>query len=183
MGLIEGMTPGARRRYLGASGQMAVMAELLDRGCNVAVPEVDTGEDVFAFAQGEQPPDRIQVKRSTAKRRSGGHYVADIKVPLRQLESVDSQLFFAFAIRLDGRWIDFVVISRYDLYVLVENEGIGSLEHDKLMRRFQLVFEGDDALRCGGCDLNRHRNAWGSIPALTPPAGEETPLSLADDTP
>ena len=39
MELSEAMDDGTRRRYRGASGQMAVMAELLNRGCNVAVCE------------------------------------------------------------------------------------------------------------------------------------------------
>jgi hypothetical protein len=48
-----------RRPYTGRSGQMAVMAELLDRECNVAVPEIDVGEDVFAFRDGEEAIARI----------------------------------------------------------------------------------------------------------------------------
>jgi hypothetical protein len=33
--------------YTGKSGQLAVMAELVSRGYNVAVPEVDAGDDIF----------------------------------------------------------------------------------------------------------------------------------------
>lgn len=33
--------------YVGRAGQMAVMAEFLLRGWNVALPEVDIGEDIF----------------------------------------------------------------------------------------------------------------------------------------
>lgn len=35
------------RNYTGKSGQLAVMAEFLIRGYNVAMPEVDEGDDVF----------------------------------------------------------------------------------------------------------------------------------------
>ena len=38
---------GPRDTYTGRSGQMAVMAELLFRRCNAAIPEVDVGTDVL----------------------------------------------------------------------------------------------------------------------------------------
>ena len=37
------MDPKNRGAYTGRSGQMAVIAELLNRGCNAAIPEVDVG--------------------------------------------------------------------------------------------------------------------------------------------
>jgi len=33
--------------YLGRAGQLAVMSEFLTRGWNVAIPEVDIGDDIF----------------------------------------------------------------------------------------------------------------------------------------
>lgn len=33
--------------YVGRAGQMAVMSEFLVRGYNVAIPEVDVGDDIF----------------------------------------------------------------------------------------------------------------------------------------
>lgn len=36
--------------YLGHAGQMAVMAEFLVRGYNVAIPEVDVGDDIFVVS-------------------------------------------------------------------------------------------------------------------------------------
>jgi hypothetical protein len=35
--------------YVGSAGQMAVMAEFLLRGWNVASPEIDVGEDLFVI--------------------------------------------------------------------------------------------------------------------------------------
>jgi hypothetical protein len=55
--------------YTECSGQNAVKAELLHRMCNVAVPEVDVGEDVLAFRDGDANISRIQVKTANAKRR------------------------------------------------------------------------------------------------------------------
>jgi hypothetical protein len=33
--------------YIGKAGHLAVMSEFLMLGWNVAIPEVDTGEDIF----------------------------------------------------------------------------------------------------------------------------------------
>lgn len=40
---------GTRNLFTGRAGQRAVIVELLARQCNAAIPEVDLGEDVFAF--------------------------------------------------------------------------------------------------------------------------------------
>jgi hypothetical protein len=52
--------------YVGRAGQMAVMAELLWRGWNVALPEVDVGEDVFVVKDESGELWRVQVKTATA---------------------------------------------------------------------------------------------------------------------
>ena len=48
--------------YVGRAGQMAVMAELLWRGWNVALPEVDVGDDVLVVKDDSGDLWRIQVK-------------------------------------------------------------------------------------------------------------------------
>lgn len=53
--------------YIGRSGQLAVMAEFLMRGYNVAIPEVDVGEDLFVVRDADGELSRIQVKCSIAK--------------------------------------------------------------------------------------------------------------------
>ncbi|MGH7224944.1 MAG: hypothetical protein ACRELF_17105 [Gemmataceae bacterium] len=63
--------------YTGRSGQMAVMAELLLQHCNVAIPEVDVGTDVFAFHDAREEVARVQVKTAQAKRyKQGQGYAA-----------------------------------------------------------------------------------------------------------
>ena len=70
--------------YTGRSGQMAVMAMFLFRGYNVAVPEVDVGEDVFVVRDADGDLSRIQVKAAIAK---GKTKVSGLfKVALAQLE-------------------------------------------------------------------------------------------------
>src|SRR5258707_4425623 len=155
------MDPKNQRAYVGHSGQMAVMAELLSRGCNVATPEIDVGEDLFAFLDGQSMLDRIQVKTVTAKRlKEQGCYSADVSVPLAQLRALDQpRLYFVFPVRLEGMWTDFVVISRRDLNTLSHSENLGYSNQKSGELQLHLTF-GPASLVCSGKDLHGVRNAW-----------------------
>jgi hypothetical protein len=155
---------------------MAVLAELLARLCNVAVPEVDEGEDVLAFLLGDPDITRIQVKTANAERlKEEGRYAARVSVPLDQLrEQGQAELYYLFAIRLDDRWIDFVVISRTALRQHHEEEGMGYVHPRNRELQLYLSFS-QDGLVCSGQDLQRYRNAWATLPVLRrrkQPAGE-----------
>ncbi len=72
--------------YTGGAGQAAVMSEFLFRGYNVAVPEVDRGDDLFVVQDADGSLSRIQVKAVIGKRRARSDaYAAQVVVPLRQL--------------------------------------------------------------------------------------------------
>lgn len=160
-----------QRRYTGHSGQMVVMAELLARGCNVAIPEIDVGEDVFAFQDGQRPVDRIQVKTATnVKRRKKGGHTADVHVKLAQLRDPNvPELYYVFPVRLEDRWTDFVVISRPDLYALHEIEGVGYKNEKEGDLQLHLIFGAGQALACSDLDLSGCRNAWERLPVLKLP--------------
>ena len=168
---------GTADTYTGRSGQRAVMAELLIRQCNVAIPEVDTGEDVFAFRDDRPEVARIQVKTAQTKgyKRKAG-YPARFGIPIRQLRRPEPpELFYALAVRLGALWADFVVISRAQLRNLWEgphpfgreNPASGNLELD-------LVFEPDHVW-CSGIDLQAFRNAWETLAPLRPVPVPRTP--------
>ena len=52
--------------YLGKAGEFLVMSHFLMRGWNVAVPEVDRGDDIFVIEDTEGIYYRIQVKTASA---------------------------------------------------------------------------------------------------------------------
>jgi hypothetical protein len=158
-----------RRSYIGKSGQMVVMAELLARGCNVAIPEIDVGEDLFTFKDGQHLIDRIQVKTANARRlRISDGYVARISLPLAQLRAKDDpELHYVFPIRLDEKWTDFVVISRKNLRLLQVLEAIGSENTKSGELQLRLIFD-PKSLTCKGHDLSRFRDAWNLLPILKP---------------
>ena len=55
----------ATTQHVGKAGQFAVMFELALREYNVAIPEIDTGDDVFAFDVARGALWRIQAKAAT----------------------------------------------------------------------------------------------------------------------
>ncbi len=154
--------------YTGFSGQMAVMAELLARCCNTAVPVVDVGTDVFAFLDEQEAVTRIQVKTGRGQRYKGEDgYRAPFDIPLKQLTQPDTpRLFYALAVRLGDVWGDFLIIPRRQLARYwnsgrkfgTENKASGNLV---LTVQFRPL-----AVSCGEVNLTEFRNAWGSLPPI-----------------
>jgi hypothetical protein len=60
------------KAYRGMAGQLAVMAEFAVLGYNVAVPEIDEGDDIFVSEPDTTRIWRVQVKASKAKRPAAG---------------------------------------------------------------------------------------------------------------
>lgn len=102
--------------HLGRAGQLAVMAELLARGWNVAIPEVDVGDDVFVAKDDGTRLTRVQVKTATPTELNGAT-VATFLVPREQLMKLEEvPLVYVFAVPLDARW-RFIVVARRELAV------------------------------------------------------------------
>ena len=55
--------------YVGKAGQLYVMSEFLMRGWNVAMPEVDTGDDIFVVEDENDTFYRVQVKTAQSIQR------------------------------------------------------------------------------------------------------------------
>lgn len=90
------------------------MAELLWRGWNVALPDVDAGEDVLVVDDETGALSRVQVKTATAKAHPWG-YSAQFSVSLRQLETNRTPEFiFVFAVRSSEGWEPFVALTDHN---------------------------------------------------------------------
>jgi hypothetical protein len=153
-----------QRTWTGHSGQNAVKAELLFRQCNVAVPEVDLGTDVFAFRDARPEMARIQVKTAQGRRyKNEAGYSATFHVPLKQLEIPDlPPLYYACAVRLVNGWGDFLILRRYQLNAY-RNARIPFGTEDDQDLVFTVQFRPDRVV-CGEVDLTVHRNAWDQLP-------------------
>ena len=107
-----------KHSHLGRAGQFATMAEILARGWNVAIPEVDVGDDVFVARDDASRLTRVQVKTSAPTALSGrdAWETEGIKLASHQLFATTEAvpLTYVFAIPFGERW-EFVVVSRTEL--------------------------------------------------------------------
>jgi len=150
--------------YTGKSGQLAVMAEFVSRGYNVAVPEVDIGDDIFVVRDKDGDLSRVQVKTATAKELQNGGYSATFKVSLRQLEAPHTpEMNYVLVVRHQERWTEFLVIGREDLYELHAMHNLGSEQEDSVV--FSISFAADDVL-CKKQSLKSYRNQWSRWPII-----------------
>jgi hypothetical protein len=103
---------GKRHLYVGRAGQLVVMAEFLLRGWNVAMPEVDVGDDVFVVKDEGGDLFRIQVKTATARPHRQG-YSAQFTIGLAQLEIPRApDLTYVFVVRHGSQWGPYIIIGR-----------------------------------------------------------------------
>ena len=144
-------------QYTGRAGHLAVMAELLLRGWNTAIPEVDVGDDIFVVHDRAGDMHRVQVKTALAKPLKSG-YSVQFNISFPQLRTrIIPDLIYVFAIRVYDRWDAFVVINRKTLNAEHSLHGIGSEYKDRLTVR--LRFAGA-SITCSGRDLSQYRDNW-----------------------
>lgn len=152
----------AESDYVGKAGQLATMAEYLLRGYNVAMPEVDRGDDIFVVEDSTGQLWRIQVKTAIGKKHEYG-YSGQFKISLEQLQMARKpDLHYVLALRAGDRW-EFVIIPRATLRRLHRRAGIGSVagEHVILNCRFTAT-----EVLCSEADLQRYRNNWRRWPLI-----------------
>ena len=133
------------------------MAELLVRGWNTAIPEVDVGDDIFVVRDSDGNLRRVQVKTAVAKPLKSG-YSAQFNISRSQLETpITPDIIFVFAVRLHSCWNAFVLIDQETLNAEYSLHGIGSEYKDRLTLR--LRFTGT-SITCSGRDLSQYRDNW-----------------------
>ena len=162
------LQPKRQHLYLGKAGQFAVMAECLMRGFNVAIPEVDIGDDLFVVNDQSGNYRRIQVKTVTAVRRqtvaSAGHS-AQFQVPLAQLlQTFVPDLIYVFAVRFPAGWGPFLVIPRDTLLGLHLAQGLGAKTKRGERVQFYVRFDDNGAIRSSGQSLAQFVNQFDGLP-------------------
>ena len=149
--------------YTGRAGHLAVMAELLLRGWNTAIPEVDVGDDIFVVRDSDGNMHRVQVKTAVAKPLKSG-YNAQFNLSLSQLSrGITPDIIYVFAVRFHSHWDAFVVIDRAILYDEHSLYSIGNEHKDRLTLRFRFT---DTSVTCRQRDLSQYRNNWTRFPII-----------------
>src|SRR5262249_42767849 len=125
--------PMPRASHVGKAGQLAVMSEYLLRGYNVAMPEVDEGDDIFVVRARMGAIFRIQVKTAVAIRRRNG-YSGTFSISRLQLETPSPlDLDYVLALRQGVGFWEFLVIPRTNLYGEHSIHGIGNIAGSQLI--------------------------------------------------
>jgi hypothetical protein len=168
----EGRQRGTEDHFTGRAAQLAVVSELLRFQCNAAIPEVDLGTDVFAFRDDREEVVRLQVKSNTVPYiyPDGSGYSAKFALPMKQFHRLDDRppLYYVLAVLRDGKWVDFLVVSRARLRSYYNGKKrFGSF--DKANDDLKITVEFRTSVICSEQDLTDCRNAWGSLPPLQPP--------------
>ena len=148
--------------YLGKAGQLYVMSEFLIRGWNVAMPEVDTGDDIFVVEYDKDSFYRIQVKTATIVERQQGSS-AQFSVSLSQFEENQLSIYYVFLLRDKIGWYKMLLISQITLLDFFYNNNIGSVYEKNLTLYFSIK---DDKITCSNLDFTEYINNFNDFPIV-----------------
>lgn len=150
-------------QYLGKAGHLTVMSEFLVRGWNVAIPEVDIGDDIFVVKDDNGTLRRVQVKTSIATQRRNG-ISGQFNLSLRQLRlAANILIHYVFIIRHEGRWLPPLIIRQDYLLNHIENEGVGSVFGDKITLYVSLQ---NGNASCSSADFSGYLNDYADFPII-----------------
>lgn len=149
--------------YIGKAGHLAVMGELALRGYNVAMPEIDKGDDIFVVRNDTGAMWRLQVKTSLGKsQKISKRFQFRIREDSIQV-SQNPDLHFVFAMRRRGRW-RFLIMDRPVLRNYANNKNLGSLSGD--YRQIAITLTDSGEATCSKQDLTNHLSDWNSWPRI-----------------
>lgn len=138
--------------YLGRAGHLASMSECLSRGWNVAIPEVDVGEDIFVVEDETSNLVKVQVKSATGKKIKKG-FKSQFIIPEKQINNTSKKgndLRFIFVTRYNGIWQPFVIMTRKELQDKHLIEHIGTVTKTKEVKvkfTFYYIYDNDNSKR------------------------------------
>ena len=146
--------------FTGQAGEHAVISKFLIKGWNVAVPQVDVGDDLLVARQEDAyVPVQVKTARARQQRKS---YAGTFRLAVQQIQTPRwPDLVYVFAVYHKARWSDFIVVPRRDLHTLREVDGVGTATGDHLSLR---VSFHPDSVRCSGQDWSVFRDQWSAIP-------------------
>jgi hypothetical protein len=149
--------------YLGKAGHLTVMSEFLTRGWNVAIPEVDIGDDIFVVQDDNGTLRRVQVKTSTSTP-GKKDYRGQFNIPIAQLRNISNiPVHYIFIVRHNDSWSKPVIIRQDYLLDHWENDKIGSLYKGNLNLHFTY---SDKKVKCSKIDLSNYIADFTDFPII-----------------
>ncbi len=139
------------------------MSEFLTRGWNVAIPEVDIGDDIFVVQDDNGTLRRVQVKTSTSTERQNT-FSGQFNVPLTQLRNIANiPVHYVFIVRHNEHWTKPVIIRQDYLLDHLQNDKIGSEHEGNLNLYFSYSPQN---VECSGLDLNKYVSDFTDFPLI-----------------
>ena len=140
------------------------MSEFLTRGWNVAIPEVDIGDDIFVVQDDNGTLRRVQVKTSTSTPREKS-FSGQFNVPLRQLNNIANiPVHYVFVVRHNKQWTKPVIIRQDYLLDHWQANKIGSEHNGNLNLYFS--YSKDDKVESSGLDLSKYISDFTDFPII-----------------
>ncbi len=150
-------------QHVGKSGQLAVMAELALRGYNVAIPEIDIGDDVFVVNNVSGSMWRIQVKTSRGRAQKNSRAFQFRAAQASITNPQTPELHFAFVMRAPDRW-RFLIMDRAVLNNYVIGQHLGTAAG--AFRQISITLHHNNTAVSSGIDLTHHLENWNTWPPL-----------------
>jgi hypothetical protein len=151
-------------QYIGKAGHLVVMSEFLMRGWNVAIPEVDIGDDIFVVQDDNGTLRRVQVKTATSTSRKAS-FSAQFNVSIKHLRNVSNILVhYIFIVRHNDEWSKPVVV-RQD-YLLDHFEHSFARMESKGNTTFYFSYSGD-RVECSGVDFTLFLGDFSDFPKIS----------------
>ena len=141
-----------------------MMSEFLMLGWNVAIPEVDIGDDIFVVQDSNGTLRRVQVKTSASKSRKttySGQFSASVK-NLRNI--TNSFVYYIFIIRHNNEWSKPIIIRQDYLLDYFENKKVGT-EHNGNITFYFSFSEGK--VTCSGQDFTKYIKDFTDFPLIS----------------
>jgi hypothetical protein len=150
-------------QYLGKAGHLAIMSEFLMLGWNVAIPEVDIGDDIFVVQDDNGTLRRVQVKTSTSTSRKDS-FSGQFNVSVKNLQNISNiPVHYVFIVRHNDEWSKPVIIRQDYLLNHFENDNVGSESKGNIM--FYFSFTKGKA-ECSGQDFTKYIKDFTDFPRI-----------------
>lgn len=149
-------------QYLGKAGHLNIMSEFLMLGWNVAIPEVDVGDDIFVVQDDNGTLRRVQVKTSTSTARNNS-YSGQFSVSVNNLRNITNILVhYVFLVRHNGEWVKPVII-RQDYLLDHFNNNVGSEASGNITFYFSYT---NGKVECSGQDFTKYVKDFTDFPQI-----------------
>lgn len=139
------------------------MSEFLMLGWNVAVPEVDIGDDIFVVQDDSGTLRRVQVKTATSTARQSG-FSGQFNISEKNLRNITPiYVHYVFIVRHNDEWTKPIIIRQDYLLDHIENHNVRS-EYDGNITFYFSYSEGK--VECSGMDFTGYVKDFSDFPLI-----------------